>query len=218
MLDLSTIIDYDIFKSTSTKKSKHFDPYGKDVFQVKPQPGFYAHLLALGPKEASSLLSHKIVWDIDEQQIYAPDGNKTTYNPQVHRVAWKYEHMTVMVPWDDLPMPSRQLEQKQKTERFRNSPVRISMTLPGIRTRKRFINKIYTVENIPERRYTISPRSLNFFLEFGVVAHPVPHGTYEDSKYDINPYNMVPSNYGQTKKPKRIYDADLGRYLTEDDS
>lgn len=225
MLDLSTLIDYETFKSISNKKSEYIDPYGKDVFQVKPLPGFYAHLLALGPEEGTNILSEKIVHTIYPDniegdtsvasEIYAPYGNTTPFNKSIHKKGWETHKFTVMHPWTKEEWPV--YPERATTKKYQNLPARITISLPAVRTRKRFINKIYTVENIVRNRYAISPRSLAFFLEFGLVAHPMPHGAYEDSKFDINPYNMMMSNYGQAKKPKRIYDADLGRYLTEDE-
>lgn len=221
MLDLSTLVDYDTFKSVSTKESDYVKPYGKDIFQVKLLPGFYAHLLALGPEEGTNILSEKIVHTIDSDnveigahtsdEIYAPYGNPTPFNKSVHKKGWSTDKFTVLHPWTREAWPV--YPERATTKKYQNLPARITISLPAVRTRKKLINDVYGIENIRRKRYVISPRSLAFFLEFGLVAHPVPYGVYEDSKYDINPYNMVLGHYGQTKKPEMIYDADLGKYV-----
>lgn len=216
LLNLEEVIDYSTFLSVSQKKSKWIDPFGMNVFQVPVRPGFYLHLLALGPELATRLLSRKIVHlvhsDQGEQEIYEPDGQRTQYNEEIHNRAWSLSNFVLMHPWQG-EYPCGPDIKSQKTKRFQNSPLRLSMKLPGVRTRKEFFNDVYGTENISAKRYVFSPRTLTFFLEFGIVTHPVPVLNTEDAKYDINPYNMAPSKFGNIGSEEKIYDADKNEWV-----
>ena len=173
--DLSTIIDFRKMVSISDKASPHVTPKGQSVF-LKPVK-FFVHLLSFGPEDSMTILNEII--------SYRDAEGSTTGKMNGLR-----KHPTDDVFFFDMNWDPNEPELGiESTEKTKHTLVRLSMHLPSTRIRsEKLLELTEGVQTIGRTRYNVSPRTLAFFLEFGLVRNLKPVAEPEC----FNPYRQIP--------------------------